>query len=313
MPPLPIILDTDPGQDDAVALLLALAAPDQLDLRAVTTIYGNVPLALTQRNARALVELAGRHDVPVFAGCERPLLRPLRTAEFIVGPTGLDGAGLPEPTLPLGERHAADALIALLMAAPEDGITLCPVGPMTNVATALAKEPRIVEGISRIVMMGGCMGIGNVSPVSEFNFHCDPHAAAMVFACGAPIVMFGLDATHQVISTRARIEAFAAMGTRTGRAVAGMLGRETKRNLARFHHQGAPLHDPCVIAYLLWPELFHGKPCHVAIETGSELTQGQSVVDWWGVTGKPPNATVIDRVDAEGLFERMTAAIARLP
>lgn len=311
--PRPVIIDCDPGQDDAVALLLALASPEEIDLRGVTCVAGNVPLPLTQRNARIIVELSGRSDVPVFAGCARPILRPLHTAERVHGKTGLDGYDWPEPTLPLRDQHAVDFIVETCMAAGEGEITLCPTGPMTNVALAIVKEPRIVPKIREIAFMGGAALVsGNTTEKAEFNIHVDPHAARIVLESCAPSVMFGLDVTHKAITTPERREAFRALGTRIGEAVYGMLTFYDRHDIERYGMPGGPLHDPCPIAYLLKSELFAGRDCHVAVETDSELTMGQTVADWWCFTGKPANCRVIDRIDADGFYALLLERLARL-
>jgi purine nucleosidase len=308
---LPIIIDTDPGKDDAVAILLALAASDALDVRALTVVAGNVPLALTERNARALVALAG-HDIPVHAGYAAPLSHALITAEHIHGKSGIDGAALPDPVRPLAKAHAVDAIIDNLKAAP-DGVTLCTLGPLTNIATALARAPDIVPKIRAIVMMGGAIGLGNITPSAEFNIYVDPQAASAVFESGIPIVMIPLDATHQAIVTPAWADHMAGLGTRAGLAIGGMFKAAAARSSKRHGGRGVPLHDPCVIAWLLWPELFEGGRYHVAVETESALTRGRTVVDRWGATDAPANALVIERVDAKALFERLTERLRTLP
>ena len=308
---IPIIIDCDPGQDDAVALLLAFAAPQELEVVGVTTVAGNVALELTAENARKICELAGRSDVKVFAGCPRPTVRPLRTAEHVHGKTGLDGADLPAPTMKLQDEHAVDFIIATLLG-HEGGVTLCPTGPLTNIAVAMVKEPRILPKISGIVLMGGAIGAGNTTAAAEFNIHTDPHAAETVFTAGVKLTMLGLDVTHQALTTPERLAAIRAIGTPVAAAVAGMLAFSGKRNAERFGLAGAPLHDPCVIAYLLAPDLFAGREVHVAIETASELNMGRTVVDWWGSTDRPANATVIDRIDADGFFALLTERLARL-
>ena len=311
----PIIIDCDPGHDDALALLLALASPDELAVLAVTTVAGNVPLALTEGNARRIVTLAGRGELPVHAGCARPLVRPLETAEYVHGASGLDGAELPEPAMPLQAPHAVDAIVDLLRSRPPGAITLCPTGPLTNLAMAMLKAPDVVPRIRAIVLMGGAIGLGNATPAAEFNIYVDPHAADVVFRSGVPIVMFGLDVTHQALVTAPRLAAIRALGTPVSRAVVGLL--EFYNRFDEAGQGGAPLHDPCVIAYLLEPGLFAGRRCHVAIETASELTSGRTVVDWHG-RGRlnrgpaPANALVIDRMDADGFFALLTARLARL-
>ena len=254
MPPAPIIIDCDPGQDDALAILLALASPEELEVLAITAVAGNVPLALTQANARKVVELSGRREVPVHAGCERPLVRALVTAEYVHGRTGLDGADLPAPTLPLADAHAVDALIDALRARPAGTVTLCPIGPLTNLALALLKAPDIAPRIRQIVLMGGAIGEGNITPSAEFNIYVDPHAAQVVFEAGVPLVMHGLDVTHQALVTPARLAAIRDLGTPVSAAVTGLLEFYNVYDQTRRGRPGAPLHDPCTIAWLLRPE-----------------------------------------------------------
>jgi purine nucleosidase len=311
--PRPIVIDTDPGQDDAVAMLVALGSPDELEVLAVTAVAGNVPLPLTEKNARKVCELAGRPDVPVYAGASRPLVRPLVTAEHVHGATGLDGPDLPEPTMPLQSRHAADFLVDALGADRPDPITLCTLGPLTNVALALLKAPAIAGRIREIVMMGGgFFEGGNITPAAEFNIFVDPHAADVVFRSGIPIVMVPLDVTHRARATRARVAAIRALGSRVGEATADMLDRYLLYDQAKYGGDGGPLHDPCVIAYLLDPALFTGKRVNVAVEISSELTMGMTVVDWWRVTDRPPNAVVMNGIDDDGFFALVTDRLARL-
>jgi purine nucleosidase len=307
-----LIIDTDPGQDDAVTILLALAETERLDLLGITTVAGNVPLDLTTENALRLVELAGRPDIPVFRGASRPLLRPLRTAEHVCGPDGLAGAGLPPPTIAAQPRSAVAFIIETLTAASERSVTLCPIGPLTNIALLFVQAPELASRIERIVLMGGARDLGNVTPAAEFNFYVDPHAAEIVFGLGVPIVMFGLHATHQAMATPERVARIASLGTPVARAVAGMFGRPRPGAVERYGVAGHPLHDPCTVAWLLWPELFRGRDCFVAIETQSEGTIGRSTIDWWGTLQRPPNAHVIDRIDAEALFERLTRSLAKV-
>ncbi|TFL18279.1 nucleoside hydrolase [Jannaschia formosa] len=306
-----IIIDTDPGQDDAVAILLALASPE-IEVLGITAVAGNVPLDLTARNARIVCELAGRTDVPVHAGCDRPLARDLVTAEHVHGKTGLDGADLPDPQMPLAEGHAVDFLIETLRAEPEGSVTLCPLGPLTNVATALQRAPDIAPRIGRIVLMGGAyFEVGNITPAAEFNIYVDPEAAKIVFGAGVPLTVVPLDATHKALTTRARNDAFRTAG-RVGEVVAGWTGFFERYDKEKYGSEGAPLHDPCVIAWLLKPELFTGRDVNVEIEVDSPLTRGMTVADWWGVTDRPVNATFIGDVDAEGFFALLTERIARL-
>ena len=307
----PVIIDCDPGQDDAVALLLAFASPAEIEVLGVTAVAGNVPLELTERNARRIRDLAARGEVGVYAGCARPLKRALVTAEHVHGKTGIDFARLPEPEGPLAPLHGVDFLIESLRA-PEDAVTIAALGPLTNIATALARAPEIRRGIGEIVLMGGAIGLGNVTPAAEFNIHVDPDAAQVVFTSGVKLTMVGLDVTHKAIVTRERLRAIEAIGTPVAAAVSGMLAFAADRHRGRIGGMGSPLHDPCVIAYLLDPALFAGREAHVAIETESTLNLGRTVVDWWGVTGKAPNATVIDGIDADGFFALLTERLARL-
>lgn len=307
-----IVIDTDPGQDDAIAILLALASPE-LEVLAISTVAGNVPLALTSRNARMVCELAGRPDLPVHAGADRPLLRPLVTAEHVHGKTGLDGHELPAPTMPLQAEHSVDVIIRSVMERPAGSVTLCPLGPLTNIALALQKEPALAQRIGRIVLMGGgCFEGGNITPAAEFNCYVDPHAAAVVFGSGVPLTMVPLDCTHQALTSPARIAAIRALGGRIGPAVAGWLAFAERFDEQKYGQQGGPLHDPCVIAWLIKPELFRGRTCNVEIETQSPLTLGMSVIDWWGVTERPRNALVLGEVDAQGLFDLITERLGRL-
>ncbi|OOY23699.1 nucleoside hydrolase [Thioclava sediminum] len=307
-----IIIDTDPGQDDAVAILLALASPD-LEVLGITCVAGNVPLPLTSKNARVVCELAGRTDVPVYAGCDRPLARDLVTAEYVHGKTGLDGIELPEPQMPLQDQHAVDFLIETLRAHPAGSITLCPLGPLTNIATALQRAPDIAEKIAEIVLMGGAyFEVGNTTPAAEFNIHVDPQAAEIVFKSGVPLVVMPLDVTHKALTTRARVEAFRNLGTRVGHAVASWTDFFERFDMAKYGSEGAPLHDPCVIAYLLKPDLFTGRHINVEIETTSELTMGMTVADWWRVTDRAPNAMFMGDLDADGFYKLLTERIARL-
>ena len=307
-----IIIDTDPGQDDAVAILLALASPE-LEVLGIVAVAGNVPLALTEKNARKICELAGRADVKVYAGAPQPLMRPLVTAEHVHGKTGLDGPVLPEPKMPLQAQNGVNFIVETLMASKDGEITLCPLGPLTNIALALIREPAIAPKVREIVLMGGgFFEGGNVTPAAEFNIYVDPEAAKRVFSSGIPIVMMPLDVTHKTLTSQARIERFRAMSTRPGTAVAQLLDFFERFDEKKYGTDGGPLHDPNVIAYLLKPELYEGRRCNVEIETSSELTLGMTVADWWGVSGRKPNALFIRDVDHEGFFDLLTERIARL-
>ncbi len=311
--PQKIIIDTDPGQDDAVAILLALASPTELDVLGITAVAGNVPLHLTERNARIICELAGKPGVRVFAGCDAPLHRKLVTAEHVHGKTGLDGPQLGDPVMPLQAQHAVDFIIDTIRHEPAKSVTLCPLGPLTNIAAAFLKAPDIMARVRQIVLMGGAyFEVGNITPAAEFNIYVDPEAADIVFKAGIPIVMMPLDVTHKALTTRARIEAFRQMGTEPGRMVAEWTDFFERFDMQKYGSEGAPLHDPCVIAYLLRPDLFTGRHINVEVETGSDLTLGMTVADWWGVTKRPANAFFVGGIDADGFYDLLIDRIGRL-
>jgi len=298
-----IIIDCDPGQDDAVMLLLALACPDEFDILGITAVAGNVPLDLTQRNARIMCELAGNTDVPVLAGCEKPMRRKLITAENVHGKTGIDGIDIYQPAMPLQAQHAVDFIIETLLDADNDSITLVPTGPLTNIAQAIARQADILPKIKEIVLMGGAMREGgNTTPCAEFNILVDPDAAQIVMHCGRPLTIVPLDVTHQALVTRERIEQLRGLNSPVGTAIVGMLEFFNRFDSEKYGSGGAPLHDPCTIAYVLKPELFKGKLCNVEVETGSPLTMGHTAVDFWGVTDRPRNANWLYQVDADGFF-----------
>ena len=308
-----IIIDTDPGQDDAIAIMFALASPE-LEVVGITAVAGNVPLHLTEMNARKVCELAGRPDVPGFAGASRPLVRPLVTAEYVHGATGLNGPELPEPTMPLQDQHAVDFIIDTIRNAPDADITLCPLGPLTNIALAMNKAPDIVPKIREIILMGGgCFEGGNVTPAAEFNIYVDPHAADVVFRAGVPLVVLPLDVTHQCLTTAKRIAAFRALETNCGTATAEMMDFFERFDEKKYGTDGGPLHDPNVIAYLLQPDLFETRHVNIEIETMSDLTLGMTVVDWWGVTDRAKNATYCRHVDHEGFFDLLLERYKSLP
>ena len=307
-----IIIDCDPGQDDAVALFLAMASPEELEILGVTAVAGNVPLELTQRNVRLMCDIAGQRDVTVFAGCDRPMVRDLLTAEKVHGKTGIDGVDIVEPDTPLQERHAVDFIVETLRAADDDSVTLVPTGPLTNIGTVIDRAPDVLPKIRQLVIMGGAMREGgNYSPSAEFNILVDPHAADIVFGCGRPITSMGLDVTHQVLSTRARVERIRKLDNPVAQATAGMLGFFERHDSKKYGVEGAPLHDPCTIAWLLEPGLFEGKVCNLSVETRSELTMGHTAVDFWHVTDRPHNVNWVYSVDADGFYELLTDRLAR--
>jgi purine nucleosidase len=307
-----IIIDTDPGQDDAVAILLALASPE-LDVLGVVAVAGNVPLDYSSKNALIICELADKVDVKVFAGCDAPLTRALVTAEHVHGKTGLDGIDLPDPVMPLQDQHGVDFIIETLRTEPAGTVTLCPLGPLTNIATAFTKAPDIVERVDQIVLMGGAyFEVGNITPAAEFNIYVDPEAADIVFKSGADIVVLPLDVTHKALTSQARVQAFRDLGTKVGEAVASWTDFFERYDMEKYGSVGAPLHDPCVIAYLLAPELFTGRHVNVCIETQSDLTRGMTVADWWGVTDRAPNAMFLGDIDAKGFYTLLTERLGRL-
>ena len=309
-----IIIDTDPGQDDAVAILLALASPDEIEVLGITAVAGNVPLSLTEKNARIVCELAGRPDIPVYAGCDRPLKRKLVTAEHVHGKTGLDGPDLPEPEIKLQEKHGVDFIIDTIMQEPENSISLCPLGPLTNVASAILKQPKIVSRIKKIVLMGGAyFEVGNITPAAEFNIFVDPDAAKIVFEAGIDMVVMPLDVTHKALVTEKRNEAFRQLKSPVGIAVAEMTDFFERFDKEKYGSSGAPLHDPCVTAYLIDPKIFSGKNINVEIETKSELTLGMTVADWWGVTDRKANTFFVGDLDSDKFFSLLTERLGRLP
>jgi purine nucleosidase len=305
----PIIIDCDPGVDDAIALLLAMASPE-LQILGITTVAGNVPLQHTQANARRICELADRSQIPVYAGCPRPLLRPLETAEGVHGSTGLGEVILPNPKMPLRVQHGVDFLVEALLQAPQP-ITVVTLGPLTNLAVAIVKEPRILPKIRELVLMGGAITQGNVTPSAEFNLYADPHAAQSVFTSGMPITMVSLDVTHRAIATPARIDAIRSLRSPVSELVATLLTQYDSHGLEKYGFSGPPLHDPCVIAYLIHPKLFQTRTCYVEIETMSEKTLGRTIVDWWGISGKTAQVKVLTNIDSDGFYRLLTERLAR--
>lgn len=312
--PQKIIIDTDPGQDDAAAIMLALGSPQELEVLGICAVAGNVPLGLTSRNVRIVCELCGRPDMKVYEGAAAPLARPLVTAEHVHGKTGLDGpANLPEPTMVVEPLHAVDFIVETLMREPAGTVTLCTLGPLTDIGLALRKQPMIASRVQRLVMMGGgFFEGGNITPAAEFNIYVDPEAAAEVFASGMPITMMPLDLTHSLLTHERRVAGLKAIGSRPAVALAEMLEFFERFDIEKYGSDGGPLHDPSVIAWLLKPELFSGRDCNVEIETQSPLTLGMTVVDWWRVSGRKPNASVMRFVDDQGFFDLLTERVARL-
>lgn len=306
--PRPIVIDTDPGIDDAVAILLALAAPE-LATWGLVAVAGNLPLAITSRNARAVLELAGRAEIPVYAGCPRPLAPHRGAAPHVHGEGGLGTLILAEPATPCRPEHGVGWLIETLRTAGPGSMTLCALGPLTNIATALVMAPEIAAAIGELVIMGGGTR-GNMTPAAEFNIYCDPQAAAIVFDSGVPITLVPLDVTETTAATADRFAAIAALRTRCAAAVATMLGH---RDGGEAKSALSALHDPCVIAWLIAPHLFRSVEASVAVETGSALTMGMTVIDRRGRSGRPPNVRLLVSIDAEGFYRLLAERLATLP
>lgn len=302
-----ILIDCDPGLDDAAAILMALGARERLDLVAVTTVAGNVDLAAVTRNAAGLLALAGRGDVPLFAGCPRPLIGGGVRAGHVHGADGIGGVVLPDPSEPVRAEHAVDAIIRLARESGPGGLTLVPIGPMTNIACALTMAPDIAENLAEIVVMGGAAFVpGNVTPAAEFNVACDPHAARIVLESGVPVTVMPLDVTRKAVLTEERVAAIRALATRPAEALAAMLA-EYRGNTAR-----AVLHDPCTIAYLLAPDLFEGRTVAATVDTASAVSMGRLVADWNGATDGAQTVTVMTDLDDAGFYALLEECVARL-
>lgn len=313
MTPQPVIIDCDPGLDDAVNLLVAFASPNELDVLGVTVVAGNVGLDRTVLNARMVRELAGRPEIPVFAGCTRPLVRDPVEAASIHGETGMGGFSPLDPGQPVRNEHAIDYIARTLGERPEGTVSMVATGPLTNIAVALVKSPSIAGRIREIVLMGGARREGgNITPSAEFNFFADPHAAHVVFASGVPIVAMGLDVTHQVRTRPNRLSRLPPIATAAARQTEAMWQFSNTIQHDLNEQDGAPLHDPCTCAYLLSPRLFSGRDCHIDIVTDSGPALGHSAVDYWHRSGRRPNATWIDGVDADGVFDLIYQCLGRL-
>lgn len=306
--PIPILLDCDPGHDDALAIVLALARPE-IDLLGITTVAGNAPLDAVTLNALRVLALLGRGDVPLAAGAAGPLSRPLEVAPVVHGVGGLEGADLPEP-ISVARPEGALAMMRDTIAARPSPVTLVATGPLTNVALLLRSHPELHERIAGICLMGGAIAEGNWTPAAEFNIWVDPEAARIVFEAGLPITMIGLDVTHRARFTNADVERLEALGSPVARVFADLLRFFARFHLERYGWDGSPIHDAVAVAHLAVPGLVTTAPYHVGIETTGELTRGRTVVDTRGVPGPPPNAEVGLAIDRERFVELLVDAVA---
>jgi pyrimidine-specific ribonucleoside hydrolase len=309
--PTPIVLDCDPGHDDALAITVALARPE-LEVLAITTVAGNAPLAATTRNALRVLTLLERTEIPVAAGAAAPLFRPAYAAVNVHGTSGLDGADLPEPAVAARPEHAIE-LTRRVIEGADRPVTLVPTGPLTNIALLIRTYPRLLERIERICLMGGSIGEGNVTASAEFNIWADPEAAAIVFEAGRPLTMIGLDATHQAIVTAADAARLAALGTRTGRVFADLLEFFGRFHRERYGWDGSPIHDAVAVAHVAIPGLVRTETCRIDIETTSELTRGRTVADRAHQTGRPANVEMGIAIDRSRFVDLLVEAVARFP
>lgn len=313
--PLPIILDCDPGHDDAIALILALASPE-LELKAVTTSAGNQTPEKTLRNALRILTLLQRSDIPVAGGAVKPLMRELIIADNVHGESGLDGPELPEPNFAPQQCNAVE-LIAKTLRESAEPVTIVATGPLTNIALLLTSHAELQSKIARIVIMGGAVGLGNWTPAAEFNIYVDPEAAEIVFQSGLPIVMAGLDVTHRAQIMSEDIERVRQLGNPVAAVVSDLLDFFMEyHKQEKWGFQGAPLHDPCTIAWLIQPSMFTCVERWVGVETQGKYTQGMTVVDYYGLTNNAPNTTVMMDIDRQSfvdlLVERVGTAYANL-
>jgi len=308
-----LIIDTDPGADDVVALLLALASKDELNVLAITTVAGNVRIDKTSRNARLAREWAGREEVPVYAGAGRPLVRPPIYAENIHGKEGLPGVEVHEPAKGLAKGNAVQYLVETLSKAAPHSITVAMLGPQTNLALALIQAPEITQGIKEVVVMGGAhFNGGNITPVAEFNLFADPDAAKVVLASGVKLTYVPLDVTHKILTSEQRLKQIEALNNNAGKLVGNILNEYVKADMVHYGLPGGPVHDASVIAWLLKPEMFTGRQINVVIDSREGPSFGQTVADWYDTLGQPKNVFWIENGDAQGFFDLLTERLARL-
>ncbi|ATU72766.1 nucleoside hydrolase [Komagataeibacter xylinus] len=311
--PCSLIIDTDPGHDDAFAILLALASSN-VTVLGLTAVAGNIPARMAAENARRIVELAGRAEVEVRTGADLPLFRPARHAHDIHGKTGIDGYDWADPEVPPCGGYGPEWIISTIRQHPPGTITLLALGPLTNIAQAFRRAPDIVARLAGMVMMGGgFFEGGNVTPSAEFNIVVDPEAASIVFRSGVRLTVLPIDCSNRALMPGGWADCCAALGTRTGDACAGMIRFFERHGNAKYGTRTRPLHDVLAMAWILWPELFSGRACHVGIETSSPLTLGMTVVDWWHVLGKAPNCLWLRDCDHETIYARILECLSRLP
>lgn len=309
-----VIILTDPGQDQAAAILMFLGASDSFNVKGIVATAGNIDLSQTTTNCLKLLELAGRVDIPVHAGSPRPMVRELVTAQHVHGPTGLDGADLPEPAAQIASRDGVGFIIDTIRNCDPGDITICSLSPMTNLALALVQAPDIAPRIGEVVAMAGAyFEVGNISPAAEFNVYVDPEAAHVVLGSGIPITMLPLDVTHRMLSTPARLEAMRGLGNRCGNAIADMLSFSESFDLRKYEWEGAPLHGPCVPAYMLAPEIFAGREINVSVERAGEFTTGMTIADWWQITDRPRNVFFVRDGNPEKFYELLLGCLKNLP
>lgn len=307
--PRPIIMDCDPGNDDAVSMLLSLASPEDFNVLGVTCVGGNVPLDQVCINARQICELAGRPDMPVYAGCQGPLIKEYVT-DGVHGDTGLDGADLPAPTMPLQKTHAVNFLIETIKNHPTK-VTLCPTGPLSNIAMALRLDPKIKDNIEEIVLMGGSIASGNITAAAEFNMYADPHSAFIVFESGLKITMLGLDVTHKIAACPEQLAKIRALNNNPAIQVANMLEKTQAFDIENFNTPGRIIHDPCVPIYLIKPELFKTKKAQVLIDIIHPGHMGNTIVSFYKKHTEKANAYVPYDVDHEGVFDIIVDRLGR--
>ena len=308
-----LIILTDPGQDQAAAILMILGQPQAFDVLGLVATAGNINLDHTIANCLKLMELAGRPEIPVFAGCPQPLIRPLVMAEHVHGPTGLDGPDLPVPKIKAQDKHGVDFIIDTIRAHPGE-VTICSLSPLTNLAVALRKAPDIAEKIVEIVaMLGAYFEVGNITPSAEFNCYVDPEAADIVLKAGIRTTLLPLDVTHRMRSTPERLAAMRALGNRCGIATAEMLEFSEAFDLRKYGWEGAPLHGPCVPGFMLSPEMFEGRQINVSVELNGTLTAGMTVADWWQITDRPKNVFYVRDGDAAAYYDLLIRSLGNLP